>query len=153
MEIIIRPADLEDLAILLEFEQGVIAAERPFEPTLKQGHINYYDIKSLILSANADVFVATSEEEIIGSGYVKILPSKPFQQFEHHAYIGFMFVKPDHRGKGVSGQLMDEMLRWAKSRGLVEVRLDVFNDNAAAMKAYEKAGFKKHLVKMRLDIS
>jgi hypothetical protein len=41
----IRKAKLEDLNTLLEFEQGIITAERPYDPTLKQGTISYYNIE------------------------------------------------------------------------------------------------------------
>ena len=40
----IRKALLSDLATLLEFEQGIIAAERPYDPTLKKEKIQYYNI-------------------------------------------------------------------------------------------------------------
>ena len=45
-----RAAIQEDLPILLEFEQGLINFERPFDPTLKDEKISYYDIKAMILS-------------------------------------------------------------------------------------------------------
>ena len=37
---IVRKATLDDLPTLLLFEQGVIEAERPFDPTIKSGDIN-----------------------------------------------------------------------------------------------------------------
>ena len=37
----IRKAHPDDLEKLLEFEQGIISAERPFDPTLKEGKIHY----------------------------------------------------------------------------------------------------------------
>jgi hypothetical protein len=40
----INRAELEDLNILLEFEQGIITAERPYDPTRRK--INYYDIQN-----------------------------------------------------------------------------------------------------------
>lgn len=43
--IYIRKAQLSDLATLLEFEQGIITAERPYDPTLKEEKIHYYDIE------------------------------------------------------------------------------------------------------------
>ena len=39
--IAIREANLDDLEILLKFEQGVIEAERPLDPFLKEGAIQY----------------------------------------------------------------------------------------------------------------
>jgi hypothetical protein len=40
--------ELEDLNILLEFEQGIIT-ERPYDPTLQEGKINY-DIRKMIIA-------------------------------------------------------------------------------------------------------
>ena len=52
-DIIIRDARLEDLPVLLEFEQGIVTAERPFDPTLAADPISYYDIKRLINDASS----------------------------------------------------------------------------------------------------
>jgi ribosomal protein S18 acetylase RimI-like enzyme len=39
------------------------------------------------------------------------------------------------------------------SKGITEVRLEVYHENNAAVSAYEKVGFKKLLTTMRCDIS
>ena len=147
-----RSAVLEDLPVLYEFEQGVIHAERPFDPTLKTGHINYYDIKAMIESDDTEVLVALVNDELVASAYVKIKKAKPYLKFDYYAYVGFMFVTPEYRGKGISQKVIDELISWAKSRGLNEIRLDVYDDNLNAVRAYEKRGFKKHLVEMRMEI-
>jgi hypothetical protein len=66
--IIVRKATNNDLDILLRFEQKLIAAERPFDKTLKSGHIHYYDLEEMIKAPNIEVVVAESDNEIIGSG-------------------------------------------------------------------------------------
>ena len=43
----IRTATLDDLETLYRFEQGIILAERPFDPTLAKDPISYYDLKEL----------------------------------------------------------------------------------------------------------
>ncbi len=149
-EIKFRPATLEDLPVLYDFEQGIVSAERPFDPTLKPGHINYYDLKELILADDAEVIVATFEDEIVGSGYAKIKKGEDFQNHDLYAYLGFMFVKPEHRGKGVVSNLIEVLKSWANSRNLTEIRLQVYEDNHPAVRAYEKAGFKKYMVEMRI---
>ncbi|MDW3212088.1 MAG: GNAT family N-acetyltransferase [Reichenbachiella sp.] len=151
--ITIRPATLEDLPILYEFEQGIIQAERPFDPTLKSGHINYYDLKALTESDQAEVLVAEVAGEVVASGYAHIKDGKDFQSHKKFAYLGFMFVKPDHRGQGIITQILDELKSWSQSRGINEIRLEVYDDNEPAVRAYEKAGFKKHLVEMRMSIN
>ena len=45
---ITREATEQDLEILLEFEQGVVTAERPFNSTLIEGEIHYYDFSDTI---------------------------------------------------------------------------------------------------------
>jgi GNAT superfamily N-acetyltransferase len=151
-EIQIRTARTTDLPILLEFEQGIITAERPYDKTLKAGHINYYDIGELILSDNSEVIVAVNTEEIVGSAYVKIKTALPYLDHADYAYLGFMFVKPEYRGRGINMLIIEALNEWAKSKGITEIRLDVYADNVSALRAYEKADFKPHLVNMRMRI-
>lgn len=148
----IRAAVIADLPTLYEFEQGIITAERPYDETLKSGHINYYDIKALIESTEAEVIVAEIADEIIGSAYIHIQKAKPYLKHSHFGHLGFMYTKPEHRGKGVNKMIIEGLKNWALSKGINELRLDVYSDNASAIRAYEKAGFKKHLVNMRLGI-
>ena len=147
-----RSATLEDLPILLDFEQGVIQAERPFNKGLKPDPINYYDLKALIESDQTNVIVAEIGKEIIASGYIRIEKAKPHLKYSHFAYLGFMYVKPEYRGKGLNKKLIEEMKAWAKLRNVCELHLEVYNDNLPAVRAYEKAGFEKLLITMRLGI-
>lgn len=152
MEPIIRIATLEDLTVLLKFEQGVIKAERPFDPTLKDGEITYYDIAELITNPNSEIFVAEIENEIVASGYAKIKPDRHYLKHASQGYLGFMYVSENHRGKQLNKGIIDALLHWCKSRNIFEIRLDVYPDNIPAIKAYEKVGFKKHMINMRLNI-
>ena len=149
---IVRIATLKDLTVLLRFEQGVIEAERPFDPTIKKGEIAYYDISELITSPNSEVFVAENENKIVASGYAKIKPDRHYLKHEKQGYLGFMYVSEKHRGKQLNKYIIDALLKWCKSRNIFEIRLDVYQDNISAIKAYEKVGFSKHLINMRLDI-
>ncbi len=147
-----RSAESRDLATLYEFEQGVVSAERPFNETLKEGTIHYYDIKGMIEAKDTEVMVAEVDDEIIGSGYVKIKHAVDYVQHDRYAYVGFMYVKPEHRGKGISQMMLEQLKLWAKAKGLQEFRLDVYDANHRAVSAYQKFGFEKHLVEMRMSI-
>lgn len=152
MSIIVRKANLEDLPILLEFEQGVIKAERPFDPTIKEGNIVYYNIPDLISNPNSDIFVVEIENHIVASGYAKVKSDRHYLKHECQGYLGFMFVTDHHRGKQLNKLIIDALLEWCKSRNIFEIRLDVYPDNVSAIKAYEKIGFKRHMINMRLNI-
>lgn len=148
---LLRKATLNDLSILRDFEQGLIRAERPMDPTIKEGQISYYDIGELITATDSEVIVAEFEGNIIASGYAKIKGDRHYLKHEKQGYLGFMFVTEEHRGKGLNSLVIEELIKWCRNRSIYEIRLDVYEENIPAIKAYEKAGFKKHMITMRLD--
>jgi GNAT superfamily N-acetyltransferase len=163
MSISIRPATTADLPTLLRFEQGVISAERPMDPTIRDGSIHYYDFNKMLASPDIHLIVAEANDDtnnetnanhpiLVGSGYARIDPSRLYLRHTHHAYCGFMYVEPDYRGKGVNQLIIDALKSWARSRNLTELRLDVYTTNDIAIRAYEKAGFTPYLINMRMGI-
>ena len=150
--VIIRPAVKDDLETLYRFEQGIIVADRPFDSTLKDGHINYYDIAAMIDAHDVEVLVAELDGELIGSGYARIEESSKYLKHSKHAYLGFMYVEPAHRGKGVNQKIIVALKTWAATQNVTECRLQVYHDNLPAIKAYEKIGFSKLMIIMRSEI-
>ncbi len=152
MGTIIRQAQENEVDALIEFEQGIVEAERPFDNTLKEGQIHYYDLLELIKSEEAEVVVAVVEDQLVGSGYAKLLDAKPYQKYKKYAYLGFMYVKPTYRGQGVNKLILERLISWAKERNISEVRLQVYDENTIAKNAYRKVGFKPNLLEMRMEI-
>ena len=153
MKPLVRKATLEDVPVLLEFEQGLIKAERPMDPTIKDGKISYYDVSEFIKNDDSTLYVVELNNEIVASGYAKIKPDRHYLKHEKQGYLGFMFVPEEHRGKGYNKLIMNALIQWCKERQIHEIRLDVYDVNHSAIKAYEKAGFKKHLITMRLNLN
>jgi len=151
-QIHIRTATKQDLDRLLRFEQGVIEAERPFDSTLKEGPIHYYELEAMLTDPHIELVVAELNGALIGSGYARIEGAKHYLRHSHHAYLGFMYVDPAHRGKGINKMIVDALKQWAIAQKMTELRLDVYYDNHNAIKAYEKAGFSKHMVEMRMGL-
>lgn len=152
MNITTRPATLQDIETLLAFEQGVIEFERDFDSTLQTENTHYYNIPELITAPHIQFIVAECQGQIIGCGYARIEVSKPYLQHQKHAYLGFMFVKSDFRGKGVNKIVIEALKNWAVSKQIKELRLDVYFDNPGAIKAYQKVGFKNHMIEMRMGL-
>ncbi|NJB70740.1 ribosomal protein S18 acetylase RimI-like enzyme [Saonia flava] len=146
----IRPANLKDLDILLKYEQGVISAERPFDVTLADDPISYYDIRAMIESEDAQVAVVEKDGEVVSSGYAIKKSAKPYLIHKEYSYLGFMYTHPDYRGQGLNKKILEFLKEWSYAKGLKEIRLTVYEDNLPAIKAYEKAGFEKHIIEMRL---
>nr|WP_299339823.1 GNAT family N-acetyltransferase [Allomuricauda sp.] len=148
---IIRRATLEDLQILLSFEQEIIKAERPYDPTIREDPVNYYDLKDMVLNGDACVVVASENGKLVASGYAIPKRARHYLDHEYYAYLGFMYTHPDFRGMGINAKIVEELKKWSEQNGLTEIRLTVYSDNVPAIKAYEKVGFKKHLIEMRID--
>lgn len=149
-EITLRKAVVEDVPVLLAFEQGIIAAERPFDVTIKKTPISYYDLRKVITAHDCELVVALDGTKVVSSGFAAIAPARPYLNHEQYANFRFMYTDPAYRGRGINALIINHLKEWAASKGLQEVRLTVYQDNIAAQKAYEKAGFKKHILEMRL---
>ncbi len=152
MNPILRIANLDDLPTLLEFEQRLIKAERPMDPSIKDGDISYYDISEMIKATNSEVFVVELDHEIVASGYAKIIDDRHYLKHTKQGYLGFMYVPEEHRGKGLNKLILNVLIDWCKARNVFEIRLDVYDVNETAIKAYKKSGFKNYLINMRFDI-
>jgi ribosomal protein S18 acetylase RimI-like enzyme len=147
--LIIRRAMPDDLPMLMRFEQGVIFAERYFDPTLRRREVRYYDFGTMLQDPNVYIVVAESDGQLVGSGYARIEPAKQYNQHERYAYLGFMYVLPEHRGRGINQRVMEHLEGWVAAQGLTELRLEVYADNEPAIRSYEKTGFQPLLVTMR----
>lgn len=147
-----RSATLEDIPVLLEFEQGVIDAERPMDKTLKLEDTYYYNIPNLIKEPSIQLSIAEVDGVIAGCGYAKIIEARDCFQFNQYAYLGFMFTKEEFRGIGVNKKIIDNLYDWSLSKGVYEIRLEVYPSNKSAIKAYEKSGMKTSMLTMRVDL-
>ncbi len=149
----IRTAKPSDLPVLLTFEQAIIESERPFDETIRSGvDVHYYDLESLISSPDAEVVVAELGPKIIGSGYARIETSDPYLKHREHSYLGFMYVVPEHRGKGINKKIIAALESWSLSKGVTEMQLEVYVENSAAIRAYEKAGYTGLILQMRREL-
>ena len=150
-DIKIRKATHEDLNQLYVFEQDLIRTERPFDPTIKE-KTHYYDLKEMITASHIHLVVAELNNRIIGTGYARLETSKHYLKHSTHAYLGFMYVLPEHRGKGINKEIMEALKTWIRSQNIAELRLEVYQNNISAIKAYEKFGFEKHILEMRTNL-
>jgi GNAT superfamily N-acetyltransferase len=61
---------------------------------------------------------------------------------DEEAHVVAVFLRPEHRGNGLAGQLFDAAQSWAWAReDVVRVRLDVHEGNPRAEAFYRRYGF------------
>lgn len=83
-------------------------------------------------------FVAEYDSKVVAMGGLKQM-NRP--RLFHSGSLG-LYVHPDYWGKGIGSALMAQMLDVADNwLNLKRVELEVFTDNAAAIRLYEKFGF------------
>jgi len=149
---IIREACLNDLDELKLMEQALIEAERPFDAVIKSNPVYYYDLENLITNKQSCLLVAEHETELVACGYAQLRNSKPFLSHGEHSYLGFMYVKADYRGQQLVGQIINQLFFWSRDQGVEYCTLDVYSQNAAAIRAYEKLGFSSLTTEMKCRI-
>jgi ribosomal protein S18 acetylase RimI-like enzyme len=151
-ETFFRTATPQDIRALRQFEQGIVNSERAFDPTLKPGPIQYYDIETMLVADNVKFVVAELGDALIGCGFARIDNAKTYLSHSKQAYLGLMYVDPKYRGQSINSAIVDHLKSWCRSKGVTELRLEVYSDNLVAVGAYEKAGFSKHSIEMRMRL-
>ena len=149
----LRLAQPDDLPILLEFEQGVIEEERPCNDSIKKTHVTYYDLNEVLADPNSILQLVEHDGRVVGCGYARLRSSEAAFVHDQHAYLGFMYVERDARGQGVNKMLIESLISWSKEKGVYDFYLDVYTENQAAIRAYEKVGFTPLMVEMKLNLS
>src|SRR5690242_7147228 len=59
----------------------------------------------------------------------------------HRASLHSVYVTPEYRGRGIARELLTEVLRIARTRGLEQIELAVGTEQLAAKRLYESFGF------------
>lgn len=62
-------------------------------------------------------------------------------QGDRHSHIFLLYVAPEHRRQGLGRSLMQTAEAWAKKQGDRQITLQVFVNNAAALKLYNALGY------------
>jgi ribosomal protein S18 acetylase RimI-like enzyme len=126
--IVVRPAAMEDLtpAMLLE--------EKCFDAYC----LSRRQLKYLQRSPSAVFQVAEVGGTIVGEGIALIRHHK--RSLSGRLYS--LAVHPDHRGHGIGNRLLQTTLAELVARGAKRIFLEVEEKNAAAVKLYERHGFR-----------
>jgi L-phenylalanine/L-methionine N-acetyltransferase len=134
-EVVIRPTRPEDAEGIyaLRLQPSVI------DGTLATPSLRFPDVRQRVESMGPDVhsFVAVVVGQVVGNAGLIVASGK----MRHTASIGMM-VHDRFQGQGIGRMLLEALLDIADNYlGLVRVELEVFPDNARAIRLYERMGF------------
>jgi GNAT superfamily N-acetyltransferase len=66
---------------------------------------------------------------------------------ERHGHLGMIAVTEEAEGRGAGAALLDAADRWTRDHGYTRLTLNVFEANARARRAYERAGYRVETLK------
>jgi ribosomal-protein-alanine acetyltransferase len=129
MQVKIEPATARQLNELYQIEQQCFDSE-----AFSKQQINYF-----LSDYNAISFMAKLGEQIAGF-VIAYLENEEKKVFGH---IITLNVAPQFRHRGIAQVLLGEVERLLKQQGVDECRLEVREDNVAALRLYKKLGYQE----------
>ncbi len=120
----IRPARLGDLPALEDLEQHF--------PT---DRLSRRSLRRLIGPGPSEVLAYEAEARVVGN--IVVL----YRHNSTRARLYSLIVHPNHQGRGIATALLDAAERAAIRRGCDALSLEVRNDNAAALRLYQRLGY------------
>jgi len=123
----IREAALSDLNALLALETACFEGDR----------LSRRSLRAFIHDGAHHLLVW--EEDAVLRGYALLL----FRRGTLLARLYSLAVHPDCRGRGIAGQLLDAAEDHARQRNCMFLRLEVREDNRAAIALYEQRGYRR----------
>ena len=124
-----------DLKLQMYEEAGLLhrLAENP-EGVIKKDYQSMYD------AGTAKHFLKFEGDEIIAMAGAFIKDDIPFRYYRgtRYGFIGDVYVKPEHRKKGLATSLSRSCVQWLKEKNITMIRLLA---TEAGRPVYEKLGF------------
>ena len=99
--------------------------------------------KSVINGVSGDIFIAKTQNKIVGFIHVEAEETAPFPSVAPHQYacIVDFYVIPDYRKNGIGKALLERAKDWAKSKNLEYLELFVLEENQLGQNFYKREKF------------
>ncbi|MBK8542326.1 MAG: GNAT family N-acetyltransferase [Caulobacteraceae bacterium] len=137
---IIRRLNAGDLAAYRALHRfGMVEAPMGFVDVAETDAARSDDVVEAML-ARGEAWGAFDGDRLIGKLTIDALP---YPSLAHTFWLHAVYVHPDGRGTGASGQLLRAAIADAQSKGASRVALWVNGANVHARGLYERMGFKQ----------
>ena len=151
----IRFAQAKDVPGILNLLKQVGMVHHKGRPDIFRNHAQKYgasQVLAMLDSSKTPIFVAVEEDKVLGYGFcmLKEYTHDPVITDHKELYIDDLCVDENCRGRGIGKKIYEDIVRYAKVRGVHSVTLNVWCCNEGAMKFYEKLGLKPQKIGMEL---
>ena len=147
----IRHAIRDDLpAIVYMLAEDELGAQRErFETPLPQTYYNAFE--AIEADPNQELVVAEVDGEVIGTLQLMFLPSISYEG-GMRAQVESVRVTKNLRGQGIGAEMMKWAIEHARQRGCHLMQLTSHKSREAAHRFYEKLGFTKSHIGMKINL-
>ena len=152
---IIKKATIKDFEklkdIKLESKKDEMKYSDSLKPLSKTIDIYFEYFKAELRKKNSAVFIALEKQPI---GIIIVTYFKPLRisKFPKKGYISNLYIKKEHRKKGIGKKLLDISLKWLKQNNVKYISLEIHLENKNALKFYRNLGFKDYTLKLAKKI-
>ena len=151
----IRHADKNEISDLQQLNNEVFIDNQKYDDDLDmnwaQSEKGKKYFTELLSNPGACCFIA--EEHGIKVGYIAAGPKTVSSRKSRYFEIENMGVIPAYRSKGIGRMLMDECLKWAKTKGFQKAFVNSYFDNKQAIEFYKQNGFAEIDVSLEKNIA
>lgn len=145
-QILIREATIKDLKnvrfLWLKLAEEMYEYEEYIYPSRENAERWFSSVLSTLREGRGKVLIAQLNGEIVGFIYFIHSLRTFLEVSKQAALISDMYVKPEFRRRGIGSLLMEKCLENLRKLHIKHVMLSVLSENLAAVKFYEKHGFK-----------
>ena len=156
MNIKIKKATPKDIGGIITMIKQICDYERKLDKYYKP-FSKYKDLDKAVTKSlkdkNTIVIVAKSDKQIIGYGESTI-EKAPNYVFTSNkiGFIGTIIINSKHRGRGVGKKILNELLKWLKSKKVKNIELEVNAYNDIGIAFWKNNNFFTYRLKMRRDL-
>ena len=107
-------------------------------------------LREALKNPSYELLVAEVEGETVG-----FIDYWVIHDFAHGAKLGYiqnLYVTSKHRRRGVGGRLLEEIIRRARDKGVLEIHVVTEFENKAAINLYRKHGLVKESLQLEREL-
>ena len=155
----IRAAGRQDAPAIRRMLQELDALHARIRPDVFQTCTNSEQLDArafrFVDQDDAELFVADIEESCVGLAFVRVSPNPAAPMFRpgDRALIDDLFVEARHRRTGIARLLLERVSKWARSRGISSLGINVWNANGSGVSFFTSFGFVPRCQQMELQVA
>jgi len=108
--------------------------------------------KSRFEAENAAVLVVEAKGNVVGFAYLEFARLDYENLLEKAAWLHDIYVNEEVRAEGLGRDLIEAVFSTARNLGAEKLLLSVAAKNSAAQEFFEKAGFRRTMLEMTLNL-